>query len=62
MLLRLQQTTTTTDIRSKEDHTSSGFYESSASSSPKSKSNSPISSIANGVFSINMKTKIESSL
>ena len=61
MLLRLQQTTTATDIRSKEDHTSSGFYESSASSSPKS-SNSPISSIANGVFSINMKSKIESSL
>lgn len=62
MLLRLQQTTTTLNKNSKEDHVSSGFYESTSSPSPKS-STSPVSSIANGVVISNLKsTKIESSL
>ena len=60
MLLRLQQTTTS-NLNLKEDHTSSGFYESTPSTSPKS-SNSPVSSITNGVISNLKSTKIESSL
>lgn len=61
MLLRLQQTTGINNTKhNKEDH-SSGFYESSASSSPKS-SNSPVPTLATGVFSVNLKQIIESSL
>ena len=62
MLLRLQQTTTNTkspSINRSKEQTSSGFYESTASPSPKS-SDSTISSIA---FTTNIKpSKIESSL
>jgi hypothetical protein len=60
MLLRLQQTTTS-NLNLKEDHVSSGFYESTSSASPHS-SNSPVSSITNGLISNLKPTKIESSL